>query len=172
MWSSDAIWRHKYEKTLAQVMACCLTAPSPYPNKRRFIIKGVLWHSHGSHSSRSAHELNLYHVFGNYPFKRTNASLRGRWVNVWRVTNSGYLYVIWVMFGAPWLHMYIYIYILFRLSAILCMLFDITSENHPGYFLFISGYIVILWSKLQEIMWPLHMSKQTHTAYCVHVVTL
>ena len=26
---SDAIWRHRYGSTLAQVMACCLTAPEP-----------------------------------------------------------------------------------------------------------------------------------------------
>ena len=30
---SDAIWRHKSGSTLAQVMACCLTAPSHYLNQ-------------------------------------------------------------------------------------------------------------------------------------------
>ena len=29
---SDAIWRHRFGSTLAQVMACCLTAPSHYLN--------------------------------------------------------------------------------------------------------------------------------------------
>ena len=30
LWPSDAIWRHRSGSTLAQVMACCLTAPSHY----------------------------------------------------------------------------------------------------------------------------------------------
>ena len=30
LWPSDAIWQHRSESTLAQVMACCLTAPSHY----------------------------------------------------------------------------------------------------------------------------------------------
>ena len=32
LWPSDAIWRHKSGSTLAQEMACCLTAPSHYLN--------------------------------------------------------------------------------------------------------------------------------------------
>ena len=32
LWPSDAIWRHGSGSTLAQVMACCLTAPSHYLN--------------------------------------------------------------------------------------------------------------------------------------------
>ena len=33
LWPSDTIWRHKTRSTLAQVMACCLTAPSHYLNQ-------------------------------------------------------------------------------------------------------------------------------------------
>ena len=33
MWPSDNIWRQKSGSTLAQVMACCLTAPSHYLNQ-------------------------------------------------------------------------------------------------------------------------------------------
>ena len=32
LWPSDAIWPQKSRSTLAQVMACCLTAPSHYLN--------------------------------------------------------------------------------------------------------------------------------------------
>ena len=32
LWLSDAIWCHRSVSTLAQVMACCLTAPSHYQN--------------------------------------------------------------------------------------------------------------------------------------------
>ena len=33
LWPSDTIWRHKSGSTLAQVMACCLMAPSHYLNQ-------------------------------------------------------------------------------------------------------------------------------------------
>ena len=33
LWPSDAIWRQGPRSTLAQVMACCLTAPSHYLNQ-------------------------------------------------------------------------------------------------------------------------------------------
>ena len=35
---SDTIWRHRSGSTLAQVMACCLTAPSHYLNQCWLII--------------------------------------------------------------------------------------------------------------------------------------
>ena len=38
---SDAIWRRRSESTLAQVMACCLTAPSHYLNQYWLIISKV-----------------------------------------------------------------------------------------------------------------------------------
>ena len=38
---SDAIWRHRTESTLAQAMACCLTAPSHYLNQRSLVINEV-----------------------------------------------------------------------------------------------------------------------------------
>ena len=42
--SSDAIWRHRSESTLAQVMACCLTAPTHYLNHCWLIIsKAFIW---------------------------------------------------------------------------------------------------------------------------------
>ena len=39
---SEAIWQHKSGSTLAQVMACCLMAPSHYLNQCWFLISGVL----------------------------------------------------------------------------------------------------------------------------------
>ena len=33
LWPSDAIWQHRSGTMLAQVMACCLTAPSHYLNQ-------------------------------------------------------------------------------------------------------------------------------------------
>ena len=43
LWPSDAIWRQKSVSTLAQVMACCLTAPSHYMNQCWFITSKVQW---------------------------------------------------------------------------------------------------------------------------------
>ena len=45
LWPSDVIWWHRSVSTLAQVMACCLTAPSHYLNQCWLIISEVLWHS-------------------------------------------------------------------------------------------------------------------------------
>ena len=45
LWPSDAIWRQRSWSTLAQVMACCLTAPSHYLNQCWLIISEVQRHS-------------------------------------------------------------------------------------------------------------------------------
>ena len=45
LWPSDAIWQHRSGSTLAQVMACCLTAPSHYLNQCWLIISEVRWQS-------------------------------------------------------------------------------------------------------------------------------
>ena len=42
LWPGDAIWWHRSGSTLAQVMACCLTAPSHYLNQCWLIISRVL----------------------------------------------------------------------------------------------------------------------------------
>ena len=42
---SDAIRQYRSGSALAQVMACCLMAPSHYLNQCWLIISGVLWHS-------------------------------------------------------------------------------------------------------------------------------
>ena len=45
LWPSDAMKWQRTESTLAQVMACCLTAPSHSLNQCWLIISKVLWHS-------------------------------------------------------------------------------------------------------------------------------
>ena len=44
LWPSDAIWQHLYGSTLAQVMACCLMAPSHYLNQCWLIFSKFQWH--------------------------------------------------------------------------------------------------------------------------------
>ena len=42
LWPSDAIWWHRSGSTMAQVMACCLTAPSHYLNQCWLIISEII----------------------------------------------------------------------------------------------------------------------------------
>ena len=51
---SDAIWRHRSGSTLAQVMACCLTAPSHYLTQCWLIISKAQWHSSEGNFIRDA----------------------------------------------------------------------------------------------------------------------
>ena len=44
LWPSDAIWWLGSGSTLAQVMSCCLVAPSHYLNQYWLIITKVQWH--------------------------------------------------------------------------------------------------------------------------------
>ena len=53
-WPSDALWRQRSGSTLAQVMACCLTAPSHYLNQCRLIFSEVQWHSYKVNFTRDA----------------------------------------------------------------------------------------------------------------------
>ena len=57
LWPDDAIWRHRSGSTLAQVMACCLTAPSHYLNQSWLIISKVL-----CHSSPRGQWVNTFHI--------------------------------------------------------------------------------------------------------------
>ena len=43
LWSIDTIWRHGTGSTLAQVIACCLMAPSHCLNRCWLIISKVQW---------------------------------------------------------------------------------------------------------------------------------
>ena len=47
---SDAIWRRRSGSTLAQVMACCLMAPSHYLKQCWLTISKVQWHASGDNS--------------------------------------------------------------------------------------------------------------------------
>ena len=51
---SDAIWRHRSRSALAQVMACCPTAPSHYLNQCWLFISEILRRSSESNCTASA----------------------------------------------------------------------------------------------------------------------
>ena len=81
-WPSDAIQRHGSGSTLAQVMACCLTAPSHYQNQWWLIIGGVSWHSLGANSLEKLSDIYPGYEFEYYKFKSTAASPRDQWVKM------------------------------------------------------------------------------------------
>ena len=75
LWPSDVIWRQGSGSTLAQVMACCLTAPSHYMNQCWLIISKVQrYSSDGSLIKDTSIENCLIKI----PFK----SSRGQWVKI------------------------------------------------------------------------------------------
>ena len=80
LWPCDIIRRYRSGSTLAQVMACCLTAPSHYLNQCWLIISDVLWYSPLSNLTVSARATILYNKFQKYIFKITATSPRDQWV--------------------------------------------------------------------------------------------
>ena len=58
LWPGDTIWRQRSGSTLAQVMACCLSAPSHYLNQYWLIIIQVEWHSSECNFTRETSATN------------------------------------------------------------------------------------------------------------------
>ena len=63
--------------TLAQIMACCLMAPSHYLNQCCPLISEVLWHSLKSNFTANAQATILYDKFENHTFPITATSPKG-----------------------------------------------------------------------------------------------
>ena len=55
---NDAIWWHRFGSTLAQVMACCLMAPSHYLNECWLIICKIQSHSSDGSFTRDTSSIN------------------------------------------------------------------------------------------------------------------
>ena len=79
---SDAIWRQWSWTTLAQVTACCLTAPSHYLNQCWLIIRGVLWHTSESSFAGIAQGIDSGYEFEKDILKNIFKSPRGQWVKL------------------------------------------------------------------------------------------
>ena len=60
LWPGDAIWWYLSGSTLAQVMACCLTAPSHYPNQYWLTIGETQWQSSEGNLTRDTSSINYY----------------------------------------------------------------------------------------------------------------
>ena len=62
---SDAIWRQGSGSILAQVMVCCLTAPSHYLIQCWLIISKVQWHSSRDNFTRDTSDINHWNYLKN-----------------------------------------------------------------------------------------------------------
>ena len=82
LWPSDAMWRQRSGSTLAQVMACCLSAPNHYLNQCWLIIIKVQWHSSEPNFTRDTSATNHWNKLENYLSKISFKSPRGQWVNL------------------------------------------------------------------------------------------
>ena len=78
---SDAIWRQRSGSPLAQVMACCLTAPSHYLNQCWLIMNLILWHLPENNFIGISHNINSINEFENYNLKFITVSPRCHRVN-------------------------------------------------------------------------------------------
>ena len=76
----DAIWQQRSGSPLAQIMACCLMAPSHYLNQCWLIINEVLWHSLEDRFAGNAQDSYPWYEFDYYWTKITAAFSMGEWV--------------------------------------------------------------------------------------------
>ena len=81
LWHIDAIWRPRSGSTLAQVMVCCLTAPSHYLNQCWIIISKILLHSSDGNFTRDTSVINDLNQHENYSYKMSLKSPRPQWNN-------------------------------------------------------------------------------------------
>ena len=82
LWPDDAIWRYGTRSILAQVMTCCLTAPSHHLNQCWLIIREVLWHWAGCIIIRRFKESDQLNEIENCSFEMASRSPRGQWLKL------------------------------------------------------------------------------------------
>ena len=73
---SDAIWRQRSGSPLAQVMACCLMAPSHYLNQCWLFMNLMLWHPPENNFIGISQNINSINEFENYNFEIITVSSR------------------------------------------------------------------------------------------------
>ena len=80
MWPSDATGRHRTGSTLAQVMACCLTAPSHYLNQCWLIISKAQCYSSEGNSMKGTSAIKHKIIAWKLLIKISFKSPSGQWV--------------------------------------------------------------------------------------------
>ena len=73
---SDAIWRQISGWTLAQVMACCLTAPSHYLNQC-WVLNKVEWHSSKGNFTRDTSAINHWNYLKKIKYLKCHSNFPG-----------------------------------------------------------------------------------------------
>ena len=115
-----------YGWTLAQVMACCLMAPSHYLNQYWLLISVVLYHSPQSPESSFtviAQATFLYNEFENYTLKIIAICPRGQWVKLLHYTNCSYFLPL-TAGGAHWAVLQL------KIKIVICMAFKFLNLWH------------------------------------------
>ena len=83
-WPRNTMWQHRSGATLAQVMACCLTAPSHYLTQCWLIISKVQWHSSES-NFKEIHQLSTTKINLKITHRKFRSNLPGpkdlNWAN-------------------------------------------------------------------------------------------
>ena len=80
LWPCDTKWQHRSGSTLAQVMACCLTAPSHYLNQCWLIISKVEWRSSKGKFTRDTSAINHWNYLESLVPKISFKFPRGQWL--------------------------------------------------------------------------------------------
>ena len=86
LWSSGTIWWHKTGSTLAQVMACWLTAPSPYLNQCWLVISKVHWLYSSHQSLKLSLKVLKSHELTHWPFWEVTVILPNSFNNNWFIS--------------------------------------------------------------------------------------
>ena len=83
LWPCDSIWWHRSLSTLAQVMACCLMAPSHYLYQCWLVVSKVLWHSSEGNYTRDTSSINHCKKLENDLSKISYKFPWGQWVKIY-----------------------------------------------------------------------------------------
>ena len=99
------LWQHRSMSTLAQVMACCLTAPSHSLIQCWLIISKVQWHSSKGNFTAGISAINHCNWLKKYSSKISLNSPRPQWVNSLEPGRCGssfksfiYKHTLWIKF--------------------------------------------------------------------------
>ena len=90
---SDAIWWQRSGSTLAQVMACCLTAPSHYLNQCWPMISEVLCNSYDTNFTENTSNVYHWNEFKISQIVTAVKSPRGQWVSNVNSLGQNYAYI-------------------------------------------------------------------------------
>ena len=81
LWPNDDIWRHRFGSTMAQVIACCLMAPSHYLNQCLILFDNLLWYSPQVNFWENAQGIYHWYELESYLLNIKTTWPCGHWFN-------------------------------------------------------------------------------------------